>query len=157
MLDAGECAKDQHDVTNRILSELSRRNLDEIKDIYKFLCTAAKNQGGEAFTDNLEDRDTHEPLMVEVEDDDGKTYMQDNPAMHGDVRYKKGGKVCFQDSRPVFPRVLPEFIQGENLEICGYIREDKTYAEIAEIMSMTLPAVKQRVAWMRNRNLQEVN
>ena len=103
----------------------------------------------------------HESILVEMEDEDGKTYMEDNPAMHGDVRYKHGGKIVFQESRPQFPRVLPEFIQGDNLRICQYYRENYSYAKIAQVMCMTLPAVKQRFVWMRNRiaksSLQEVN
>jgi hypothetical protein len=149
MMDAGECAMDQHDVTNNILWELSRRNLDEIQDVHKYLCSAAKKQGGKAFLENLEDRKTHESVMVENEGEDGKIYMEDNPAMHGDVRYKHGGNPAFQESRPQFPRVLPEFIQGDNLKICQYIRENYTYERIAEILCMTVAAVKMRVAWMR--------
>lgn len=151
MLDAGECATTEQDITNNILWELSCRNLDEIKDIYKTLCSAAKKQGGKAFLENLEDRETHDPIMVENEGEDGETYMADNPAMHGDVRYKRNGNPVFQESRPQFPRVLPEFIKGDNLRICQLIREDHSYARIAEIMSTTVAAVKQRVAWMAKR------
>jgi hypothetical protein len=153
MLDAGECATTEQDITNHILWELSRRNLDEIKDVYKCLSSAAKKQGGKAFLDNLEDRETHEPVLVEREDEDGgDPYKEDNPAMHGDVRYRHGGKPVFQESRPHFPKVLPEFIQGDNLRICQYIREDYSYAKIAEVLCMSVAAVKQRVAWMKRQS-----
>jgi hypothetical protein len=143
MSDAGECATDQHDVTNRILFELSRQKLDKIQDIYKYLCSAAKKQGSQAFKENIEDRKTHVPLLVDIEDDvdggGGETYKQDNPLIH------------LNELRPIFLRELPGFIEGDNLLICQYIRENKTYPEIAEITGMTLSAVKQRAAWMRNR------
>jgi hypothetical protein len=150
MLDAGECATDQHDVTNRILYELSQ-NIDKVRDIYKYLCSAAKKQGGEAFLDNLEDRKMHESIMVENEGEDGETYMEDNPAMHGDVRYKRGGKPSFQESIER-RRALPDWIQGDDLRMCQLYREGHSYARIAEIMSTTLPAVKQRFASMRQTN-----
>jgi hypothetical protein len=133
----GECATTEQDVANNILWEVSK-SVEKIEDIYSHLCKAAWNQGSKAFTENNEHRDTHEPLIVEVEEEDG-TYKEDNPLIH------------LNELRPIFRRALPPFIQGDNLAICGYIREDYDYAKIAKIMSMTLPAIKQRVAWMRNR------
>jgi len=151
MFDAGECATTEHDITNEVLSDLSK-SIDKVRDIYKYLCSAAKKQGGKAFTENIADRKMHEPILVENEGEDGQTYMEDNPAMHGDVRYKKGGKVYFQESPPQFQRVLPPFIQGRDLEICNYKREGYSNAKIAEILSTTEAAIKQRFVWMRKTN-----
>jgi hypothetical protein len=148
MYDAGECAMDQHDVTNRILWELSK-NIHKVRDIYKYLSSAAWKQGGTAFTENLEDRKIHEPLMVEVEDEEEEPEKVDNPGIRGNVVYKRGGKRVFQESRPQFPRVLPAFIQGTDLQMCSYYREGYTYEKIARVMCMTVPAVKLRFARMR--------
>jgi len=140
MYDAGECATDQRDVTNRILYDLSK-NIHGVRDIYKHLSSAAWKQGGKAFTKNNEDRDTHVPLMVDEENEDGETYMEDNPELLGNVRYKRGGKVVFQESRPQFPRVLPEFIQGDDLKVCQYRRDNYSYARIAGVLCTTVPAI----------------
>jgi hypothetical protein len=159
----GECANTEQDVANNILFELHEkltRDPDSVRSIYGYLANAAYKQGSRALTENNDDRDMHEPLMVEVGGDDRdsggeETYMQDNPLIH------------LNELRPIFRRELPAFIQGDNLRICEYIRENYTYERIAEILCMTLAAVKQRVVWMRRTiekmraadksSLQEVN
>jgi hypothetical protein len=153
MYDAGECAVTEHDVTNHILFEVFQ-NLYKVRNIYSHLCNAAWKQGGKAFTRNIEDRKMHQPLMVEVEDEQGKTDKVDNPGIRGNVEYKRGGKVVFQEERPQFRRDLPAFIQGKDLEICNGIRANHSYAEIAENTGMTVPAIKSRVAQMKRRYLE---
>jgi len=61
----------------------------------------------------------------------------------------------FSDYHPQHQRELPEFIQGIDLKICMYIRADKTYSQIADLLEMSEGAVKKRVAEMR-RKIQEM-
>jgi DNA-directed RNA polymerase specialized sigma24 family protein len=79
----------------------------------------------------------HVPLLVDKEDDDGKVYKEDNPMIH------------MRSFLVEHRRELPAFIQGVDLQICQYIRENYSYERIAEILSMTLAAVKMRIARMR--------
>jgi len=136
MYDAGECSATEHDVTNNILFEFSQ-NIDKVQNVYSYLANAAWRQGGRAFTENLEDRDTHDPLMVKVENEEGKLEKVDNPGLRGDVVYKRGGKRVFQDSPLRFRRVLPDFIHGVDLKICNYIREGYNYAKIGPLVGLT--------------------
>lgn len=78
------------------------------------------------------------PLLVEKEGEEGESYFEDNPLLH-------------PRDYPTHRRELPDFIQGIDLEICGYIREDYTYEKIAEVMCMKLSAVKMRVERMAKK------
>jgi hypothetical protein len=78
------------------------------------------------------------PLLLEKEGEEGESYFEDNPLLH-------------PREYLTHRRELPGWIQGLNLEICQLIREDYDYSRIAEVLCMTLPAVKQRVEWMRNK------
>jgi len=121
----------------------------ESKSFYPWLHKMCHRAACSAYKEIKKINKMHEPLLVDKEDDDGKVYLEDNPAMHGGVMFKRNGSVTFQQELQQFRRELPAFIQGIDLEICGYIREGHSYERIAEILSMTLAAVKMRIARMR--------
>jgi hypothetical protein len=93
----------------------------------------------DAFYEVKDENDIKVPLIVEVEDEDGQICKEENPLIHR-----------LNELRPVFPRILPPFIQGVDRQICNYIREDYTYEKIARVMSMTENAVTKRIQRMRN-------
>ena len=78
-----------------------------------------------------------------------ETARNTNPAVGGGDSYKRNGQPEYITDRPQHRRKLPDFIQGDDLKICNYIRERYSYAKIAEIMSMTEAAVTLRIARMR--------
>lgn len=92
-----------------------------------------------AFTETKEYTSLRVPVLVELEGEDGKPYIEDNPLIRP------------RDYPIEHRRVLPGFIQGLDLKICNYIREDYTYAKIARVLSMKVSAVKMRADRMAKK------
>src|SRR5207248_1226944 len=107
------------------------QHISEVRNVYPYLANLAFANGKAAFKRNIADRKMHVPVIVEKEGEDGESYLEDNPLLH--VRG------YFEHRRD-----LPAFIQGVDLQICNYIREDHDYGRIAEILSMTEAAVERR-------------
>ena len=112
---------------------------------YSWLHRIVHTRGLDAIEKAEQERDRHAFLILL--DEDGQEF--ENPGLNGGDSYRHNGNVEYYDS-PQYRRKLPEFIQGRGLQICGYIREDKTYPEIAEIMSISVDDVTNEVRKMRN-------
>jgi RNA polymerase sigma factor (sigma-70 family) len=100
---------------------------------YSWLRRICGNVGKDGFKKNMREAKGRVPLMVSQEDGT----VVENPELYENEFWVE------------MQRELPEFIQGDNLKICQYIREGFDYEKIAQVLSMTEAAVKQRVAWMR--------
>jgi DNA-directed RNA polymerase specialized sigma24 family protein len=119
-----------------------------VRNIYPWLHRICYTTGRDGIRDCNKHAETYVPLLVEIKDAPGE--FKEHPDLYsGTVSIKRNGKTVYQEPRPVFHRKLPDFIQGIDLEICTYIRAGRTYAQIADIMSLTEPAVKLRVRKMR--------
>lgn len=112
-----------------------------VDTIYRHVNRVIFTTREDAFHEIKAETEIKEPLQVEIQGEDG-AFTEDNPLLH-------------PRDYPTYRRKLPDFIQGIDLEICGYIREGYSYEKIAEVMSMKLSAVKMRVFEMR-RKVQEM-
>jgi hypothetical protein len=140
----GECTETHEDIAGDIMMQLFK-NISKVNNIYPYLCKLAWNQGKAAFTNNIEDRKKHVPVVVEVEDGGDEAGGNSGP-------YKEQNLLLNPKDYPIeFRRKLPAFIQGVDLQICDYIREGYDYGKIADVLSMKESAVAKRVQGMRKQ------
>jgi DNA-directed RNA polymerase specialized sigma24 family protein len=99
------------------------------------------NYRARAKEDVAEDKYEQVPLQVEI-DNDGEPETIDNPLLYLSSGY-------------AFKENLPASIEGEDREICTWINDGKTYAEVGERVGLTEAAVKQRVYRIRGRMREE--
>jgi RNA polymerase sigma factor (sigma-70 family) len=100
---------------------------------YKWAKRVIKNECTDGFNKGIKESKVRVPFLLENEDGT----VTENPDIYENEFWVE------------MQRELPEFIQGDNLKICQYIREGFDYEKIALVLSMTEAAVKQRVAGMR--------
>ncbi|MBN9615250.1 MAG: hypothetical protein BGO25_18175 [Acidobacteriales bacterium 59-55] len=108
------------------------------EDFWKWLNKVCKNKSLDTFSNHCDEFTGRLPLMLE--DEDG--FSEQNPLLN-------------RDQRQQYIRELPDWIQGTDLWICKLIRANRSYAEIGNLLHITEPAVRQRVAKMRMRSLAE--
>lgn len=94
--------------------------------------------GAKAVNEAIEAKEIFTDLFIVNEDGD----VDDNPEI-----YRGGGL------RPVYQRPLPDFIQGEDLEICGCIRDGYSYEKIAKRLGITVHALHSRIHRMKKKVL----
>lgn len=115
--------------------------LDAIKSASGFvpwLNRICYTTGAKAVNEAKEAKKTFIELFIVNEDGE----VDDNPEI-----YKSVGL------RPVHQRPLPDFIQGEDLEICGCIRDGYSYEKIAKYLGITVHALHSRIHRMKKKVL----
>jgi DNA-directed RNA polymerase specialized sigma24 family protein len=147
LMDLGEASVTPDDLAQRFALKVHAAMPQLLKmpegEIYPYLITMRRNVSVDGFNEIKEETDSRVPLLVEKEDDEGESYLEDNPLIH------------LRNYPMEHRRQLPKFIKGRNLEICGYIREDYTYEKIARVLSMKVSAVKTRI-WRMSKTIQEM-
>jgi RNA polymerase sigma factor (sigma-70 family) len=141
LFDSPECSADSEDyaqeVAIRIWEKMHTFSGDP-SSFYPWLHRICYTKGIQAYTKTTEESSKKVPLVVEVEDSDG---LEDNP-------------LIYKEQKPEHVRELPNWIQGVDRWICDLIREDMTYAQIGKFLHITEKAVRQRVARMKDKNLE---
>jgi hypothetical protein len=118
-----------------------------VGNIYPWLHRICYTKSLEGIRESNKHVETYVPLLVEIKNAPGE--FKEHPELYGGtISVKRNGKVTYQEPRRIFHRPLPDFIQGIDLEICTYIRAGRTYAQIADILSLTEMGVKKRVRKM---------
>lgn len=102
---------------------------------YIWLKSVCANKSTDALKINAKEFKGRLPLQLQSED--GEVF--DHPALRQ------------EPERPEHRRKLPDWIQGTDKLICGYIREGDSYARIAKGLDMTETDVKNRVRAMKKR------
>jgi RNA polymerase sigma factor (sigma-70 family) len=120
-------------------------------DFVAWYRTFIDNTVKDAIRGSIKQSKRHAPFYVQVEDEKGNSEEIEHPGIHGSIEFKRNGHPAYQEARIQFRRELPDFIQGVDLQICQYIREDYTYERIAQILGLTVNAVKKRIQKMFNR------
>lgn len=105
---------------------------------FKWVNKVQKNAGIDGVRQTKRETGNKVPLLVEFEDGD----IEQNPLID-------------RQQKQQYIRKLPDWIQGTDLMICGLIRDGRTYAEIGKFCHISEAAVKERVAKMKKRNLEE--
>lgn len=108
-----------------------------VGSFYPWLNRICYTQGAAAVNESREQATNRVDLFVEVEDGSGD--FEENPDLYP------------TDMPPQYQRELPEFIQGTDLKICMYIRADKTYSQIADLLEISEDAVEVRIRRMRKK------
>jgi RNA polymerase sigma factor (sigma-70 family) len=124
-------------------------------DFFAWYRTLIDNTVKDAKRGSLKESKRHAPFYVETEDDEGNSEEVENPGIHGRIQFKRNGKVTYQEAQAQFQRELPEFIQGKDLKICQYIREDHDYEKIGGVLGITENAVTKRIQKIFN-HIQEM-
>lgn len=136
------------DVAIKVWSHLNTFNGGPEK-FYPWLHRVCFTQGIDAFNEVKGEAEGKVDMFVE---DATTGLMEDNPEVYASgVSYKQNGKQAYHIPSPQYQRELPEFIQDTDLKICMYIRADKTYSQIADLLETTEKAVELRVARMRKK------
>ena len=105
---------------------------------YSWLNRISYTTGAKAVNEGTEEAKNRVDIFVVNEDGD----IDENPELHK-----------FSADRSVYLRPLPHFIQGEDEEICWYIRDGYSYPEIAKLMGTTIHALESRIHRMKKKVL----
>jgi len=118
---------------------------------YAWLHRICYTRSIDALNEIATDAKKYVPLLVEAED--GSGFSEDNPILHGKQTHKQNGKPVYgNNERATYRRALPDFIKGNDLKICEYIRySGYDYAKIASLIGLKESAVEIRVRRMRNK------
>lgn len=97
------------------------------------------NEASRAFNELKEQKETMLPLFVAPEEDESgeEPDEEENPAIYQDV-YQREWRIH-----------IPDSIQGVDLAICELIMDDKSYAEIGQLLGITEGTIKMRLLRMR--------
>jgi len=111
---------------------------DTANKFYYWVRLMAYNTIRDSIAGNVKVADLHIPLQVASKDDPGQ--LEDNPELYPDEQVQ-------------YARALPDWIQGTDKLILGYIYQGHSYKKIASNLELTEAAVEARVRRMRKRVL----
>ncbi len=113
-----------------------------VEGIVGWVSSIVRRKESDAFNEALKSRNKFIPIILDGTDAEGEITRDENPLLISE--YMNG-------QRTVYPRKLPDWIQGTDLLICKLIREDLTYKQIGRELGIGESVVKQRIARMKKR------
>jgi len=153
-----------------VAQELVMRVADKIDDFvpknddprmfYWWLDRVVKHAYCDAFNAAKATSRTDVPLFVdggtkeevgEIGGTDSGGSEVENPGMYGRSDVGSSSKSHRVQNPRKYSLVIPEFIQGVDLEICQWMREGYDYADIGRTLEITEKAVERRVANIRKK------